>query len=292
MGTYSMEDYSRCVAPIELFGTKDNSAIRCGLATGFFFRRDDDWFLITNWHAVTGVDPTHMTPLDDDGVLPEKLAFQYKQTTDAAGKPVPASDAKALVNFRKEIDLYDDGRAIWFEHSTRQYVDVAVLKVSVAELGQFANLPVNEVEQTPTMQLTAGMDCFVLGYPEGMHGAGLTPIWKRGSVATEPLYSFDNKPAFLIDTATRNAMSGAPVVARHSGFLKLSSGPGISGDDLLGTMTKFCGIYSGRIGDDLMGVQLGVVWRADVLDDILSVKTTGRNPLRAPDARIIVHRRN
>jgi hypothetical protein len=45
-------------------------------------------------------------------------------------------------------------------------------------------------------------------------------------------------------------------------------------------MTKFAGIYSGRIGDDVLGVQLGVVWRSEVLDDVLSQKTGGMNPYR------------
>jgi len=55
----------------------------------------------------------------------------------------------------------------------------------------------------------------VLGYPEGMIGPGRSPIWKRGSMASEPKYNWRDKPGFLIDTATRNGMSGAPVVARH-----------------------------------------------------------------------------
>jgi hypothetical protein len=180
----------------------------------------------------------------------------------------------------KQIDLYKDGGAIWFEHNTRQYVDVVALKLSHNDFGEFANVAINEVEQTPSLPISAGMDCFVLGYPEGMRGPGLTPIWKRGSVASEPVYGYDKKPAFLVDTATRKGMSGAPVVARHSGLLKQTPGTGLGADDLIGTMTKFCGVYSGRIGDDLMGVQLGVVWKSDVLDDILSLKTPGINPLR------------
>src|SRR4051812_28778574 len=89
--------------------------------------------------------------------------------------------------------------------------------------------------------------CFVLGYPEGMIGPGRTPIWKRGSIASEPGYNWRDKPSFLIDTATRNGMSGAPVVARHSGVLNLGLGPGLSRDSIIGTVTKFVGIYSGRI---------------------------------------------
>jgi len=104
-------------------------------------------------------------------------------------------------------------------------------------------------------------------HSQGMIGPGRTPIWKRGSVASEPDYDWRNMPAFLIDTATRDGMSGSPVVARHSGILLTGANDGMGPDSLIGTMTKFTGIYSGRIGEDEMGVQLGLVWKPIVLDD-------------------------
>jgi Trypsin-like peptidase domain len=271
-----MDAYSRSVAQIELLATQNGQPVPCGLATGFFYKRDDTLYLITNWHVVTGIDPTTMMPVED-GPLPETLVFYYKQSV-VKGKPTPG--AAAIANFPKQLNLYEAGYAAWYEHSTRQNVDVVALKLSQSDLGEFANIPVNEVDQSPELEVAAGMDCFVLGYPEGMIGPGRTPIWKRGSIASEPKYNWREKPGFLIDTATRKGMSGAPVVARHSGILKVGSGPGLSGGDIIGTVTKFAGIYSGRIGDDLMGVQLGMVWSVDVLDDILSGRTRGMNPLR------------
>jgi hypothetical protein len=114
-----------------------------------------------------------------------------------------------------------------------------------------------------------------------MFGPGRTPIWKRGSVASEPDYNWRDKPAFLIDTATREGMSGSPVIARHSSVLLTTGSDGaVENDSVIGTMTKFAGIYSGRIGEDEMGVQLGLVWKPEVLKDIVSEKTRGMNPYR------------
>jgi len=48
-------------------------------------------------------------------------------------------------------------------------------------------------------------------------------------------------------------MSGSPVVARHSGILTGPDGK-FGGDSMIGTTTKFTGIYSGRLGEDEMGV--------------------------------------
>jgi hypothetical protein len=276
-----MDAYSRSVAQIELFGNRNGRQADCGLATGFFYKRAEELFLITNWHAVTGVDPTTMVPVDADSPLPEVLKFQFKQTVDANGQPVPPGGPQLILsNFPKLINLYEAGAGVWYEHSTRQNVDVVALLLSPDQLGEFANIPINLVDQSPALVPAPGMDCFVLGYPQGMVGPGLSPIWKRGSIASEPNYNYRNMPGFLIDTATRKGMSGSPVVARHSGILKVSPGGGMGPDDVIGTVTKFIGVYSGRIGDDLMGVQLGMVWRSDLLDDILSKRTPGVNPLR------------
>ena len=60
-----------------------------------------------------------------------------------------------------------------------------------------------------------------------MFGGAMFPIWKRGSIASEPEIPIDGKPMFYIDTATRQGMSGAPVFAQTSGFW----GPRSAGKD-------------------------------------------------------------
>jgi hypothetical protein len=277
-----MDAYSRTVAHIELIGFEGDKAVSCGLATGFFHKKDENLYLITNWHVVTGIDPVSLKAVGT-GPLPEVLTFYYKQTVDSDSNPTPASTtagSENIASFPKQLYLYEAGSPIWYEHSTRQNVDVVAFKLSQPELGEWWNVAINEVDQSCQLHVAAGMDCFVLGYPMGMIGPGRSPIWKRGSVASEPDYDWRNMPAFLIDTATRDGMSGAPVVARHSGILFNSVEGKLAPDSMIGTMTKFTGIYSGRIGDDALGVQLGVVWKSAVLDDILSEATRGMNPFR------------
>jgi hypothetical protein len=185
---------------------------------------------------------------------------------------VSVGDAKGFDTRTHDIPLYDGDQALWSEHSTRQNVDVVAIKLDVTQLENFANQSINTIEQENRLAPYPGMDCYVLGYPEGMIGPGRTPIWKRGSIATEPLYNFRSMPGFLIDTATRSGMSGSPVIARHDGS--------ISPDAVIGSVKKFIGIYSGRLGDNPMEVQLGMVWRVDVLEDIVTGSTKGFNPCR------------
>jgi hypothetical protein len=181
----------------------------------------------------------------------------------------PEDGATFMDTRTHDILLYDGGRALWYEHSTRQNVDVVAINIDVSQVENFANTSINTIKQENRLPPYPGMDCYVLGYPEGMIGPGRSPIWKRGSIATEPRYDFREKPGFLIDSATRNGMSGSPVIARHSGiFNPGGSRMPLAPNAVIGTAFKFIGIYSGRLGDDPLEVQLGMVWRADVLQDI------------------------
>lgn len=55
-------------------------------------------------------------------------------------------------------------------------------------------------------------EVFMLGYPKGLTLQGSIPVWKPGSIASEPLFAIlDGAPAFFVDALTRDGMSGAPV---------------------------------------------------------------------------------
>jgi hypothetical protein len=47
-----MQKFSLAVAKIEMF--RDD--VFGAMATGFFYKLDNETFLVTNWHNVTGVD--------------------------------------------------------------------------------------------------------------------------------------------------------------------------------------------------------------------------------------------
>ena len=113
-----MDAYSRSVAQIEVFGLENGKHVPCGSATGFFYSRDGNLYFITNWHVVTGVDPTTLIPVAA-GPLPDVLVFHFKQTVDTSGKPIPAP-APAMANFPKQLNLYPAGKAVWYEHGTFQ----------------------------------------------------------------------------------------------------------------------------------------------------------------------------
>ncbi len=152
-----------------------------------------------------------------------------------------------------------------------------VVAIPLAEPDDSANVYINEVEQEQRLEVSAGLDCFILGFPEGLFGASFTPIWKRGSIAAEPYLEHP----YYIDSASRRGMSGSPVIIRYSGIFGVGGASGVlTGEEIIGTVTRFVAIYSNRIGDDELGGQLGVAWQSSVLDDVLTLETAGEHPLR------------
>jgi len=261
-----MQKFSLAVAKIEMF-RQGESLIFGATGTGFFYKSDNETFLVTNWHNVTGVNPLTGKALHAQGLLPNLLRVYYKQWADMTKTVIRSQHL--------DLPLYHNDTPVWFEHSTRSNVDVVAIPLSLNDFGDFANEHINTVDQEMGLEVCAGMDCFILGFPEGMIGAANTPIWKRGSIASEP---YQQHP-YLVDSATRKGMSGAPVIARHTGIFG-KKGEVLDGSEIIGTVEKFVAIYSGRIGDDCLGYQLGRAWQSNVLDDILSIKLPGKQPLQ------------
>jgi hypothetical protein len=259
-----MQKFSMAVAKIEMFRQAEGLVLG-GTGTAFFYKSDNETFLVTNWHNVTGVNAVTGEALHRQGLLPNLLRIHYKQFVGTEN----------LVRSQHlDLPLYRKDEPVWLEHTNRSGVDVVAIPLSIDQFDKFANECINTIDQEAGLEVVAGMDCYILGFPENLIGAANTPIWKRGSIASEP---YQQHPYF-IDSATRKGMSGAPVIARHTGIFGMK-GQTMTGNEIIGTVEKFIAIYSGRVGDDELGFQLGTAWQANVLDDILSVKTPGKHPL-------------
>lgn len=173
----------------------------------------------------------------------------------------------------------EDGRNLWLQHPLKNQVDVAALEVSIPQ--NVEPRYVNELKLDPWLELEIGGDVFVVGYPRGITVAETLPIWKRASLASEPAINIDSLPKLLIDTATREGMSGSPVFARGNyvaGSLELT---GDSEQDnrpwRIAYTYTLIGIYSGRVGDDSFLAQLGVVWKTVAIETVIKNGVVANN---------------
>ena len=140
------------------------------------------------------------------------------------------------------------------------------------DIASLSRIPcLNEVQQVSDMVSRVAQDVFVLGLPLGIMKTGVFPVWKRGSIVTEPDYPVNDMPCFLLDTATREGMSGAPVIRRASAYDQRGGGSIIAG----APVTQVVGIYSGRYVGELGEAQLGIVWKYELIDEILKNPAPG-----------------
>ncbi len=85
-------------------------------------------------------------------------------------------------------------------------------------------MALKEEDASTDIAISVGSEVFIIGYPLGIAKQLNLPIWKRGSIASEFSVPFNGSPLFVIDSATREGLSGAPVYARSFGAYISSSG--------------------------------------------------------------------
>lgn len=225
-------------------------------ATGFLYKYEEDVYLITNWHNMSGKNPISRTPLSKHGGIPDTIETLLMPKGFEGYRP----------NY--SLSLYfdeDKTEPKWLVHPVhREKIDVVAIKLE--DIPEEAELPpINEYPFRDDFANRVADIVYVLGYPIELDNHGDMPIWKKASIATEPVFDIDELPKLLIDTATRPGMSGSPVISMKDLAFKDGEFTGF-----LGTCRKFIGVYSGRIGRGEEMAQLGIVWKKEVIEEIIS----------------------
>jgi hypothetical protein len=188
-------------------------------ATGFIYRYADNYVLVTNLHVLIGINPNTGEIIDRRGFVPNKLKFYMNLFGDQFGSFNITPFASDIVN---------DGKTVWYESaSANPIIDVAMIELAeiVENFEQMKGRVIYlrggkmliecDERGNATFAFHAyprvGWDVYILGFPRGI-GQGAFPIWKKGSIATEPLYSVSRSPIILVDAVTREGMSGSPVL--------------------------------------------------------------------------------
>ena len=246
----TIDEYSLAALPIETLFNDTSLSV----GTAFVWSQDEKHFLITNWHNVSGKDPRTGRHLSKTAAEPNKLRVWFNQKNELGSK------IERIISIRDGA-----GNPLWFVHPIHgNSIDVVALVLTKdPEIEPF---PINRMSTTDLL-IQVGMDVFILGFPFGIGPGGL-PIWKRGSIASEPQLAPREQLHIFVDTASRPGMSGSPVIRRSWGF-HMMSGNNVSMGT--GTATKFVGIYSGRLtSSDPLDAQLGFTWPAFYVPEIVA----------------------
>ncbi len=234
-------------------------------ASGFIYFHNDKYYLITNWHNVTGRNPLTGEPLSENHAGIPNIFLTYIRIKDGNGQ-----------SRLEKLFLYEDEdltKPKWLIHPLyNENVDVVAIELKLND--ELIYSAINKSDFDNNIPPEVGDDCFVVGYPfVDFRYLGL-PIWKKASIATEPTVNEDQLPKILIDTATRPGLSGSPVIYQRTGIHNVKDGK-FSDDSLIGRIRGFLGVYSGRIGKDEIHAQLGIVWKGTVIEEIINGQTNG-----------------
>ncbi|WP_428897616.1 Trypsin-like peptidase domain-containing protein [Parelusimicrobium proximum] len=245
---------------------------KLAVGTAFLYKKDGKPYLVTNKHNATGKNIFTDNYISTNLSIPNIWKFDYRCFEKI-------DNGQILIQPKRfEVKLvHDEDTPLYWMHQTKN-VDIVVFPlpadifikdntmVESAGNAVFINsLPFNSEMLTQVSD-----DVFIIGFPNGKTSTlAKLPIWKRGTIASEPDMSYfgDDRQAFLIDTTTRSGMSGSPVVAIQGNAVKMKNGTIIMGGVI---NIDFLGIYSGRIdGDQKEDSYIGLVWRKELIDEII-----------------------
>jgi hypothetical protein len=232
---------------LDLF-SKDG--IRLKPASGFVVRARSQYYLITNWHVVSGGD-IPMETQSEPILKPYLLKTSVHIHGGAGEKPAPL-----FMGMRKRmtVPLYDDNNSPrWSEYRTddgnQHPVDIVALPIQIhLTLRLFSgNIPGINIEKgsweqntdywtkisaIPISAIDTDIDygppdtVHIIGYPLGWEPDGTdrtsSAFWRTSFIASE-IYEPGMRRAdsFFIDPCAPEGMSGSPVVGMKNDRLKL-----------------------------------------------------------------------
>lgn len=214
-------------------------------ASGFFYRRGDRLFLVSNRHVFADAESGH---------LPERIEIGvHTDMQDLA--------AHAVVS----LQLYRDGLRQWREATDGGgAVDVAAMEIPGATLPAEAVLQAFDEThlEAHEEEIAIGDALTIVGFPLGFHDTiHHLGVARSASIASAYGVRFQRQGCFLTDARTHRGSSGSPVVRRRVNDRSATPVPS----------WQLLGVHSTRMDmrtrDQTQDESLGLncAWYADVL---------------------------
>ena len=233
---------------------KDGEVI--GYASGFFYTRNNDLFLVTNQHVVR-----------DEVVLDEKEGI----LPDAVRLRLHTNSTNVTQNEEVDIPLYQDGKPAWRIHATQPQADVALIRLNKDDLQRrfFIRAWSKENFLPQNYLLHPGEDIFIMGYPLAFHDKQHNlPIFRNAMIASSYRVHFKGMPYFLTDANLHPGTSGSPVITKPKSTWVDDKG---TTHLVTGTIYYLLGVHSGTIDPKSTGgkqIGLGAAWYIELVEEI------------------------
>lgn len=239
--------------------------------TGFYYAlqtpKGSIIFLVTNHHVLTGYAPN-----EDKPPIGDNIAFYVHKDAD---NPSNTNEIRFPL-FTK------DNKPIWLNSKELPEADVAVIPIVSSLIADAKVFGISDNWTSGKMKLRPTSTITLIGYPYGYYDKkNCLPIWKTGSIASEPDIDFEGRPLFLVDVSAFPGMSGSPTFAIAHGAYEM-----LGGGVTIGHVNKFLGIFASQqvlkenkyleaiTSESKQGfiiehyLQLGHIWKAKLITEI------------------------
>lgn len=265
------------------------------IGTGFIYKHGEQYFIITAWHNVTGRHSETLDTLEINCGIPDNIVINLSVSYPGFGEikrliTLPLSDEeKSLFYIHPKNWPRIDVVAIPFdpaaEHNSELYLSTGEhiktkmmllmpLENGTAEYTQAEICPVQRYfvpDKDVISQWLNSVDVteelFIPGYPHNVQDFYAQPVWKRATIASSVQAGWNREPKFLVDSASKSGMSGAPVLYFSSkGTVRIYGITHYYGQEV----AILAGVYVGRLGvKGEADPQIGTVWNQSVIDEII-----------------------
>lgn len=262
-------------------------------ATGFVTRVGQKFALVTNWRVLSGLNPIDGTCLSKMGAVPNRIECHV-----TLSRAINEGRGEEIYFKPLAIDLTVGERPNWHDDRDGQSQnDYAVIDLAgyIPELGEegvslrsIAGGRISfrrgfdprgketfNIEDIQSIYPPVGAEVFVLGYPRGVTRTGVFPIWKRGSIASEPqasltLGGIEYRNVLYIDALTKPGMSGSPVVCLARAGERFCTDDGLT-IEIKEAEPFIVGVYAGRDGvtQEEYELSVGRVWKIGAVERLI-----------------------
>lgn len=183
------------------YNKKINSLINTG--TGFILNWGHEYFLITNFHVLTGKEAATNKKMDVLTDTCTDIIIWFQNDTGTGFKKLVAKLYDSVGN--KLYSLYYTNK--------NQILDIAVVYISPADLPPI--IKKHFITMTDIYFQEPGGKTYVVGFPDGKMIDGWKPTIIN-SHSVEPVKDTSIKHLFLFEDTTYGGMSGCPVYIKQS----------------------------------------------------------------------------
>ncbi len=220
------------------------------IGTGFVIKSKTRYYLITNWHIVKHRNAWDNSWMDTIHVTPDRIEIVH--------------NARAIGHWtiRTEMLFDNNKKPLYFEFkSGKSVVDVVAIPLNdTVGLGLY---PVNYSLTYSELRIKPTDMVFVVGFPKGVKISESRneyfPVWKSGTIASEPDIDEGGKPIMWVDLQGFGGMSGSPVYYITKEFEKRNG----STHRTFKSQTFFLGVFSHGIPE----INLGALWKSTFLKE-------------------------